>query len=203
MDQYHWLRTSSKLIDVEWIKSAVQEINSGKSMRQIVKKARLTNVTFKEISQTMFKKLVRQNNLQLNTKPGRKTKEIDLNTCQAFANLKDMMPNAGINKIIEKMKTDINNIEKHPQEFKEMRLEIQKNGKVDFQKGNWLDQINRTTFVDVVSEVSGQPIEINPIFESIQTASYIEEPFKSPSYRMGRKIHEAIIDDSIEIEEEP
>ena len=117
MDPYHWHRTSRKLVDIEWLKESVQQINSGMKLKDICKKARLNNGTFREISKTMFKKLVRENNLELIPKRGRKQIEINLDACQAYANLKDLMPDAGINKIIQKMKTDLVNIEKNPEEF--------------------------------------------------------------------------------------
>ncbi|EAX81469.1 hypothetical protein TVAG_097040 [Trichomonas vaginalis G3] len=68
-------------------------------------------------------------------------------------------------------------------------MDIQKNGEVNFDSGNWLDQVDRTSFVQVVTPVEGNPIEINPIHESLQTATYIETPFESVSFLMGRKIH--------------
>ena len=196
MDPYHWHRTSRKLVDIEWLKESVQQINSGMKLKDICKKARLNNGTFREISKTMFKKLVRENNLELIPKRGRKQIEINLDACQAYANLKDLMPDAGINKIIQKMKTDLVNIEKNPEEFQKIQSEIQKNGEINYESGNWLDEVDRTTLVPVVTPIEGTPIEINPLRESLQTATYITKNFDSPSYRMGRKIHEAIIADT-------
>ena len=133
---------------------------------------------------------------ELIPKRGRKQIEINLDACQAYANLKDLMPDAGINKIIQKMKTDLVNIEKNPEEFQKIQSEIQKNGEINYESGNWLDEVDRTTLVPVVTPIEGTPIEINPLRESLQTATYITKNFDSPSYRMGRKIHEAIIADT-------
>ncbi|EAX88719.1 hypothetical protein TVAG_346470 [Trichomonas vaginalis G3] len=106
------------------------------------------------------------------------------------------MSDAGVNKIIQKMKTDLVNIEKNPEEFQKIQSEIQKNGEINYESGNWPDEVNRTTFVPVVTPIEGTPIEINPLRESLKTATYITKTFDSPTYRIGRKIHEAIIADT-------
>ncbi|EAX82054.1 hypothetical protein TVAG_104350 [Trichomonas vaginalis G3] len=193
MSKYHWHRPSRKLIDLEWLKESVKQINEGKKLKDVCKKARFNNGSYREISKTMFKKLVNEHNLELKPKRGRKPIEINLVVAQAYANLKDLMANVGINQIIQKIRTDFININHNPGEFEKNQSEIQKNGELNFQSGSWLDQIDRTTLVQVVHEIEGTPIEINPIRESLQTATYITKTIESPSYLMGRKIHKAII----------
>ena len=82
---YHWHRASRKLVDIEWLKKSVDEVNAGKKLKEVCKKAKLNNGTYREISKSMFKKLANEHNLELRTKPGRKPIEIDLNICQAYA----------------------------------------------------------------------------------------------------------------------
>ena len=46
--------------------------------------------------------------------------------------------------------------------FERIQAETQKNGKINFENGTWFDEIDRTTIVSVVPEISGSLLEINP-----------------------------------------
>lgn len=116
--------------------------------------------------------------MELCPKRSRPLIEVDLDVAQAFSNLKDHMPEAGINKIIQKMRTDLVKISENPIEFQNMRSELEKNGEVQFDSGNWLNEEQRSTFVEQVPEATGTPLPINSVSEFMKTASYIEKHFK-------------------------
>ena len=196
-------RHSPEEIDIDWLCEAITKSNNGVKLTDICAKAKINHegrVIYSKISENTFRKAVKlRAPIPYHPPKGRKPEEIDLDAAQAFCNFKDQMPNTGINKIIQKIQTDLTKIESHPQEFQQIKENFQ-NANL-FTSGNWLKETDRISLVTQVPKSYGPVLKTNSVEESLISANYIEKPCPHPSYRMGRKIYEALIKEPPENQE--
>lgn len=104
-------RHSPELIDIDWLCDAITKAKSAVKLSDICAKAKYNHegrILYEKISENTFRKAAKLHSpIPYNPKKGRKQEEINLDAAQAFCNFKDQMSNAGINKIIQKLKTDV------------------------------------------------------------------------------------------------
>lgn len=189
-------RIKPKDIPKEWVRQAIEDIESGKSYEKVLFNIPTVNFTIiPKISHKFFKKVCDYHQLEFNTKPGRKTIPIDTAAEDAYLNLTKFAGPMSINKMTKRIRSDIVTANQHPEKFQEMQRSIDINDEDAviqlFNSGpNWFDSIDRGTSIEQLPKVSGPPIDIMDPTNQLKSALYLNIETPVPSYRMGRKIFE-------------